>query len=110
MLSYKWSEIRTGAEEGYGTSILEDTKTSTLYGPEPSGVNLSCFEQELGLDDLKKCLPPDVIICSVNLILQAHMPDSCQFFYMTVYDSSFTSIRKVVQVCKYLQTKALLWV
>lgn len=45
-------EQRARAEGGYGISIPEDTKNSTLCGPEPPDVNLSYFEQDFGSDDL----------------------------------------------------------
>lgn len=48
-----------------------------------------CFEQDFGLDDLQKCLPNDTMIGSVNLIPQVPVPESCLFFYMTVYDSLY---------------------
>lgn len=109
MSPYKKSEIGTGTKGSYGISILKTLKT-TACGPEPPG-NLSCFEQDFGLDDLQKCLPTDVIICSMNLILQVHMPASCQFFHVTVYDNLYElymtvlllllgNLDKYVSVCR----------
>lgn len=45
------------------------------------------FKQDFGLDDLQKCLLADT--CFMNLVLQVHMPDSCQFLHTTVCDSLY---------------------
>lgn len=61
-----------------------------------------CFKQGFGLDDLQKCLRTDIIVCFMNLVLQMHMPDSCQFLYTTIYDSLYELLLLLGNLDKYL--------